>query len=315
MRAKDVLRGSAIIAAAAAVTACSGGGGGGGSNGSLSLQLTDASVDNVSQINIEITGLKLKPQGGNVIDIPFKSPLDVDMLTLTNGNSTLLLNGEQVPAGQYNWMELEVDAANSNVVTATGGQVGIGGTTDATGLSIPSGSQTGLRLVSGFTVTADQASSFEIDWNMRMGLTQPVGRTGYFLRPALRLIDMTKYGTLTGTVAKSLLDNSMSTNCTNDLSADTGNAVYIYDPFDTSTQTPDDIGGATGGPLPIATATVKQQPNGDYTYETLLSPGDYTVAFTCQASGDDPTQEDGIAFQEPQDVTVTDGGTPVVSFQ
>lgn len=304
MRAKDVLRGCAITALAAGVAACSGGGG--SSNGSLSLALTDGSVDNVSQIWVQITGLKLKPQNGSVIDIPFKSPLDIDMLTLTDGNSTLLLNNEQVPAGKYNWMELEVNAAfdgtyGSYVMTKTGQQVEI---------SVPSGSQNGLRLVSGFTVTADQNTSFTLDWNMRMGLTLPVGQQGYFLRPAMRLIDNTQYGTLTGTVAQSLVTDA---SCTNDLNADTGNAVYIYDQFDTTMQTPDDIGGMTG-PVPVATATVKQQASGDYTYETLLSPGDYTVAFTCQASGDDPMTDDDIAFVGAQDVTVTDGSTPVVNF-
>ena len=142
-----------------------------------------------------------------------------------------------------------------------------------------------------------------------MGLENPPGLSGYILRPAFRIIDMTEFGTLSGTVAMSLVTDN---NCINDLNADTGNAVYIYEQFDATAEDPDDIGGA--GPTPVATAAVTQDQDGNYTYKVILSPGDYTVAFTCQAGNDDATTDDDITFVTPTDVSLTDGALEDVSF-
>ena len=305
MKVIQCLKSAGIGLATATLVACSGSGSG-SSDGTLTLALSDGPVDDVAEIWVQFRGIRLQPQSGPAIDIPFTTPLSVDMLTLTEGNTASLLSSETVPGGVYNWMELQVNAEfdgvfDSYVITNLGGQEEI---------RVPSGSQTGLRLVSPFTITANQATSFLIDWDMRMGLVDAPGQAGYTLRPAFRIIDMTQYGTLSGTVAIALVTDA---SCTNDLNADTGNVVYIYDQFDASVEDPDDIGGLTG-PTPVATAAVTQDVNGDYTYEVILSPGPYTVAFTCQASDDAADMDDVITFVQPTDVSVADGETPVVNF-
>lgn len=290
--------------ATAMLAACSGGGSG-GSTGSLSLSLADAPVDGVSEINVRIDGVRLHPQQGSTVEITYDTPMRVDLLKLTDAGPAVLLDGKSVPAGKYDWLELEVKADldgvyDSYVTTSDGGQQEI---------RVPSGDQSGLRLVSPFTITADQQTSFLIDWNMRMGLTSPPGQSGYLLKPAFRIIDMTKYGTLSGMVADSLVSDP---SCRNDLQADTGNAVYVYEKL-MAGQQPDDVDAATG-PTPVATADVKQDQDGVYRYQVILSPGDYTVAFTCQASSDSPAADDTIVFVAPTDVTVSDGSMPVVDF-
>lgn len=311
MKHGRILTHTALGLAVSALAACSSGGDDSGitsTDGSLTLDVTDASVDNVQEIWVEFTGVRLQPQDGDAIDITFDTPISVDMLTLTGGNSESLLNGEPVPAGTYDWMALQVNAEfdselDSYVMTDAGGQEEI---------QVPSGSQQGLRLVSPFTITADQETSFLIDWDMRMGLVNPDGQPGFLLRPAFRLIDMTEFGTLSGTIA---MNHVTDDSCTNDLSADTGNAVYIYAEFDTSADDPDDIDGSAG-PTPEATATVEQDADGDYVYETILSPGDYTVAFTCQAADDSVDTDEDIAFVLPSEpgITITDGETSTVDF-
>jgi hypothetical protein len=170
-------------------------------------------------------------------------------------------------------------------------------------IQVPSGS---LRLVSGLTITANQDTSFLIDWNLHQGLTDPVGQAGLFLRPALRVIDMTQYGTLKGTVASAQVT---AAGCTGDLNLDTGNAVYIYSGLNVM---PDDIDGTD--PEPVATAAVKQNSMGNYVYETLLTPGDYTVAFTCQAANDLPDTSETIAFVAPTNATLANGQTLTIDF-
>ena len=118
---------------------------------------------------------------------------------------------------------------------------------------------------------------------------------------------MALFGTLSGTVAVALV---MDTSCSNDLAAQTGNAVYIYSGM---TVTPGDIGDADNDPF--MTATVTQDGAGTYTYEVnYLSVGDYTAAFTCQASDDDSVADDNIVFSAPQSFVIEDGVTTAVNF-
>lgn len=274
--------------------------------GSLTVALRDQPVQDVAEVWVEFDGLTLRRSDGAPIDLPFDGPISVDLLTLTGDNTEILLDDVSVPAGFYEQLALHVNAEHdgefdSYVVTNVGGQEEI---------FVPSGDETGLKLVDGVSITADRETSFLIDWDVRMGLADPPGLSGQILRPAFRVIDMTAFGTLSGTVAMSLI---MDGSCTNDLSLDTGNAVYIYEQFDFTADDPDDVGGAAG-PTPVATATVGQEDDGTYTYETILSPGDYTVAFTCQADDDDPETDETIAFVQETDVTIVDEGAEEVNF-
>ncbi len=293
------------------VAAC---GGGGGSTpaesiipsqpvtGIINIAITDAPVDEVSVVNVQFTAVTLKPSSGDEIEIIFDSPKNFDLLTLTGGMTAELLSDTVVPAGPYSWLRLAVNADFDNIfdsfaMTPTG-QVE---------LRVPSGSQNGLKLVSGFTVTQNQSTNLVIDWDLRKALSDPVGKPGLHLRPALRVTNMAAYGTLSGTVAEALVTDE---NCSNDLAAQTGNAVYIYNGM---TDTPGDVADAENDPL--MTATVTQDAAGVYTYEVnYLSVGEFTAAFTCQANSDDSETDDDIVFSAPQSFVIEDGITTSVNF-
>jgi hypothetical protein len=153
-----------------------------------------------------------------------------------------LLPGTPVPAGAYNWIRLAVNAEFDNVFDSYAmlptGQVE---------LRVPSGSQNGLKLVSGFTVFADQSINVVIVWDLRKALSDPIGQPGLILRPALRISDMEASGSLSGQVSGFWV---MQESCNNDLAAQTGNAVYVYGGV---VETPGDIGDAQNEPLTTAT--------------------------------------------------------------
>jgi hypothetical protein len=119
---------------------------------------------------------------------------------------------------------------------------------------------------------------------------------------------MALFGTLRGTVAEALVTDA---SCTNDLVAQTGNAVYIYNDM---TDMPGDIGDAENDPF--TTATVTHDGADAYTYEiNFLSVGTYTAAFTCQANNDfSDMDDDDIAFSPLQSFAIEDGVTTVVDF-
>lgn len=101
----------------------------------------------------------------------------------------------------------------------------------------------------------------------------------------------------------------MADTCNNDLAEDIGNKVHVYEGADV---TPDDVDGDDGDPL--AMGQVTQDQNGAYAYSvTFLSPGEYTVAFTCQGLADTPDSDDDIAFTA-RNATLEDDQETDVSF-
>lgn len=264
------------------LSACGGGSGSGGdgpTTGSLTLGLTDAPVDEVFAVNLQMRGVSIKPQSGPAMDFEFPAPVDVDLLSLQNGTVFTLLDGQSVPAGRYNWIEIHTNAELDGTFDSYVMETDTGGMIE---LRTPSGS---TRFVSGFVITAGQSNSFVLDWNVRRALTNPVGLNGWHLTSAHRLIDTTDYGSLTGSVADDL---TMADSCTADEEG-MGNAVYVFAGPDVA---PDDLGSA-GEPLTTAPVAANADLAGAYTYTvSFLDPGDYTIAFTCQGRDDEPDTDE-----------------------
>jgi hypothetical protein len=242
-------------------------------------------VDGVEEVHVDIEGVTVKPQNGPAVDFDVAQDGSINLLSLQDGSVFPLVDAKTVDAGRYNWIELHVNAEiddefDSYVMTEKGEMIQ---------LEVPSGT---VRLVSGFVVTAGKKNEVVLDWDVRKGLTDPVGLTGlggeaaYKLTPALRLIDMTRYGSLTGSVADALI---MDESCTSDAEGD-GNLVYVYRGSDI---TPDDL-GSFGEPVTTAAVSSNPEKAGAYTYTVhFLDPGEYTVAFTCQGLDDDPATDAG----------------------
>lgn len=309
---------------AVGIVACSSGGGGDGPQfganptGRLSLSITDAPVDTVDEIVLHFTGVRLKPQDGPAIDIPFVdsngAPVTrvIDMLELTNGTYADLFVDAEVPAGVYNWIQLEVLADPT-----TDGDSHVMSNGARYELRIPSSEQNGLRLVSPFTVTADGETHLLIDWDMRRALIRPPGLGGtYMLQPAFRVIDMTEHGFLTGSVQAELID---AAGCPQDTTIGTGNAIYVYDAADlegadVTPLEPGDIGSTTD-PAPVATGAVALDSSGVYSFRIILSPGEYRVAYTCDGEADDVETDDEIfLLLSPEIVVIEHGQTVSVEF-
>lgn len=255
--------------------------------GSLNLQITDAAVDGAQHVVVEFTGVEIKAEN-ETINITYDAPKQIDLLTLTGGVAQTIVDNQTLPAGQVEWIRLKVNEANS-YITINDVQYG---------LSIPSGSQTGLKLNRPITITEDGIASFTIDFDLRKSVHERQGNH-YMLRPTLRLVDNHTDGALSGTVDTT----TIATEC---LAGDKA-AVYVY----AGNVTADDMGSAVE---PVTTASVDWA-NADYTYSVAFLPvGTYTVAFTCDAALDDPQADDALAFTGDTTVTITAGQTTVQDF-
>jgi hypothetical protein len=299
-----------------ALSGCSSGGSDAASQqSSLSVSLMDAPVDGVTAVYVKITSMWIKPQGtGPAFELPLATkPLTVNLLELTDKNAAILVDGAAIPAGSYEWLAMDVAAErnvrDSYVMTRTGGEEEVEVDEE---LRVPSNR---VRLVSGFEVPPNQAVKLLFDWDMRKGLVYPPGQGQYMLKPAFRVIDVTAYGVLEGTIAKDTVTGPEPPvkNCLTDHTTDpdVGNVVYVF----ADAITPDDFGGM--GDDPVATVVAKRNTIGDYVYRTLVKPGTYTVLFSCEAGNDDPEGDDDITFLNPIGTTnpiVNQGNTTTVNF-
>ena len=278
-----------LVAAIAAIAGCGGGGSDGmqSKTGILRLGITDAPVDQADAVVVQFTGVELKPMGGAAFSRDFPTPKTLDVLALQGTARALLLDGDSVPAGEYEWMRLKVNAdpAVRDSFVTIGGQ--------ECEMRIPSGAETGLKLVRGFTVGVGAVTDFTIDFNLRKSVVQPPGQRAdagtcngqvYLLKPALRIVDNLQVGTISGTIDASLLSASSCVAST----AKPG-SVYVFGPVtatDPAPTVPDDVdGNSADGADPITSALVSPD---TFKYTIGFVPvGRYVVAYTCDA--DDST--------------------------
>jgi hypothetical protein len=166
--------------------------------------------------------------------------------------------------------------------------------------------------VSGFDAQPNQALQLLFDWDTRKGLVLAPGQPGYLLKPAFRVLDVTELGSLSGVIAMSTITDPACTG--DDANLDIGNVVYIFAGSDV---TPDDVDGID--PEPVALAAVMPNDAGEYVYRTVLMPGDYTAAFTCQAGNDDPEVDETstpaeIVFVSPSNVTINAAAAAMIDY-
>ena len=279
MRSNHWLRLIFLAATAAVVAACSGGGSESTpQKTTLSISLMDAAVDDVTEVNVQIAAMWLKPSDGPAFQLALtQTPMTVDLLAHGGDDAAILVDEAAIEPGSYEWLRMDVNAEFDNVYdsfvkTDTGGMEEV---------RVPSGI---VRLVSGFDIPANQGVELLFDWDLRRGLVRPPGQPGYFLKPAFRMIDVTEFGALHGTVSADIVADADNDCNADSMAADlaVGNSIYIYAGFDVE---PDDIDGEGAEPVTTVDA-VDEDGDGDYEYETLLEPGDYTIALTCQAAND-----------------------------
>jgi hypothetical protein len=286
---------SAFVSAVAllSLAGCSDDGAG---TGKLSLAITDAPVDGATAVVVQFTGVEVKPEGGSAKTFTFDEPRQIDLLALTGTDSELLLDEAEVPSGRYEWVRLAVDAAEDGVADSYI-DLEDGSRHE---LEVPSGAQTGLKLNTGFVVPAGGSADFTLDFDLRKSVHEPMDAAdSYKLRPVLRIVDNAEVGAIAGTVDNALVGEGCAP------------AVYVFSDAGT---TPDDVDGTPADPISSAEPKLNAE-TGHFDYTVgFLSPGEYTLAFTCDADGDDPAVSDELEFTGTQDATVVADQTTDVDF-
>lgn len=255
---------------------------------SFTLALTDGPVDSAKAVVIELTGVSIKPKAGEVIEVEFEAPKTIDLLQLQDGVVTDLVKGLALEAGEYEWVQLHINAVKDEVLDS---YVEFEDGTSVE-LHLPAESKHGLRVARHFTLVEGEEETFTIDFDLRKSLIHHVHHV--LLKPALHMVPNRHAGHVHGELDAALIAEMCA-----DPSAELG-AVYAFSGADA---TPADVNGSETDP--VASALVKLSPKGEYRYRiAFLDAGAYTLAYTCDAASDNPEEVNELNFAVLEPVTI-----------
>ena len=193
------------ILAGTALVACGGGGGEStttttttpspaspAGSGTLRVALTDTPACGFDQVNVTIERVRVHQSStagdndGGWVDIPVvNGPRKVDLLALTNG-VLMELGQTTLTAGYYSQIRLVLvsnkSMTMSNTVKPTGAF--------ETEMDTPSAAQSGLKLISGFTVAPAAVTDIVLDFDACKSIVQR-GNGSYGLKPVITMIPRT----------------------------------------------------------------------------------------------------------------------------
>ena len=199
----------------------SGGGGsstgGSGGTGTLALSLTDAPGQDfdavyvtIERVEVHLGGNENSPKNWQEIPPPDSgvSPFvkkTYNLLELTNG----VLEGlgmTELPAGHYTQMRLFIGEDPDDGVNIFGDQhdyanyVVESGTTEQIPMKVPSGTQTGIKLVRNFSVVDGQRTELILDFDAAKSVHRAGSSGKYILQPTIKVIGTRALGYIAGTV-------------------------------------------------------------------------------------------------------------------
>jgi len=209
--------------------------------------------------------------------------MSIDMMQLQNGVSQALVSEMPIPAGQYEWMRLQIDLSQSHFDSTTGSRHN---------MQMGPNSINGLEIHRTFDIAESGHEEFMLDFDLRQGIHRhDMGMMGaqYELHSAMRLVKLRDSGDMTGLVGGSMIDVNHP-GCDD---APGGNRAYL---FHGDVTDPDDISAvdSDGNPGPVATDRVEMDPgSGEFSYHFgYLPEGSYRVAFTCSGEWDEEGDDD-----------------------
>jgi hypothetical protein len=185
-------------------TGCSGGGGGG--IGNLRLGLVDASTHDfkavyvtIDAVEVHLGGNENNPNRWKQTAMPV-SPLTVNLLALVNGVREDL-GLVDLTAGDYTQMRLIIgDIPGPGIHPFANYVITNTNPVEIYELKIPSGSNTGFKIVNGFTINPGRTTELLLDFDACRSIVQAGNSGQWLLKPTVKVLDTAEYAIVKGRV-------------------------------------------------------------------------------------------------------------------
>jgi hypothetical protein len=203
---------------------CGGSGGGdsgGGSNstGTLSLSMTDASTERFKAIYVTIDEVQVHLPGGTAdnpkswqpVDMP-RTPMTVNLLDLVNGvreDLGIAVLGQ----GTYTQMRLIIGNSPDNSLNIFSQHhpyanyvIDQSNPANVYELKVPSGSQTGFKVVAGFEINANDTTELILDFDANRSVIEAGNSGQWLLKPTVKIKypdDPEEFSIISGNVSES----------------------------------------------------------------------------------------------------------------
>ena len=180
--------------------ACDGGGGGGSSNdevGTVSMSLTDAMSNEFNAVCVTIDDVQVHMKGNGIGNNSWESvsapnlPKTFNLYDLTNGVREEIGLAD-LAIGDYTQMRLIIGTVPDDGINELGeahpyANYVIDTNDNYQELKIPSGINTGIKIVHGFTISTDQTTELILDFNAEKSVIV-AGNTGiWHLKPTIKV--------------------------------------------------------------------------------------------------------------------------------
>ena len=248
MRMRDICRGIfPFLAVGLLLFGCGTDGGDGGGQGALSVSMVDATLPGAQAVYVTVDHVDVHPEGGTWATVlsPQKT---VNLLELVNGLQENLGLAD-LAAGPYDQLRLVLGTTPDGSLNLQDQHHPFANyLIDDTGtvheLKVPSGLQTGVKLVGGFTIATATLTELILDFDAAASVVVAGNSGTYLLKPTIKVL--ASAATVTGTVTD-----------------------------ETPAPLPDTLVSAQAGTTdPTVTTTLS---DGDGRFALYLNPGDYQL--------------------------------------
>lgn len=194
------------------LSACGGGGSSStdGGQGTLSTSLTDASTEDYQAVYVTIERVDVHHDDDESWETVANPGKTYNLLELVNGLVEQL--GEVIlDSGHYTQMRLIIGEDHdqsynifdqphpfANYIIDKDG--------NAQKLKVPSGSQTGLKVVNGFDINANQTTELILDFDALRSVVKAGSSGKYLLKPTVKVLSTADYAVVYGTVTEAQTD-------------------------------------------------------------------------------------------------------------